>query len=114
MSENINKEQEQTVQEEVAVEETAQETQPDQETPVKEEEKKEETITFTPGPGVTAIVHDQNAQPATESDDLELEANPDSDEQTLIALWRMYKESNPDGTLDDFYTEVSTTNNEVQ
>lgn len=46
MSENINKEQEQTVQEEVAVEETAQETQPDQETPVKEEEKKEEKKGF--------------------------------------------------------------------
>ena len=46
MSENINKEQEQTVQEEVAVEETAQETQPTQETPVKEEEKKEEKKGF--------------------------------------------------------------------
>lgn len=46
MSENINKEQEQTVQEEVAVEDTAQETQPTQETPVKEEEKKEEKKGF--------------------------------------------------------------------
>ena len=46
MSENINKEQEQTVQEEVAVEETAQETQPTQGTPVKEEEKKEEKKGF--------------------------------------------------------------------
>lgn len=46
MSENINKEQEQTVQEEVAVEETAQETQPTQETPVKEEDKKEEKKGF--------------------------------------------------------------------
>ena len=41
MSENINKEQEQTVQEEVAVEETAQETQPAQETPAQEEKKEE-------------------------------------------------------------------------
>lgn len=46
MSENINKEQEQTVQEEVAVEDTVQETQPTQETPVKEEEKKEEKKGF--------------------------------------------------------------------
>ena len=46
MSENINKEQEQTVQEEVAVEETAQETQQVEETPVKEEEKKEEKKGF--------------------------------------------------------------------
>lgn len=46
MSENINKEQEQTVQEEVAVEDTAQETQPTQEIPVKEEEKKEEKKGF--------------------------------------------------------------------
>lgn len=46
MSENINKEQEQTVQEEVAVEETAQETPQVEETPVKDEEKKEEKKGF--------------------------------------------------------------------
>lgn len=46
MSENINKEQEQTVHEEVAVEETAQEAQQAEETPVKEDVKKEEKKGF--------------------------------------------------------------------
>ena len=38
----------------------------------------------------------------------------DSDELALIALWRVYKENNPEGTLDDFYKEVSATNSEVE
>jgi hypothetical protein len=42
------------------------------------------------------------------------DSNSDSDEQTLIALWRTYKESNPEGTLDDFYKDVLGTNSEVQ
>jgi hypothetical protein len=42
------------------------------------------------------------------------DSNSDSDEQTLIALWRRYKESNPEGTLDDFYKDVSVTNSEVE
>ena len=75
----------------------------------KKEEKKEETITFTPGPGVTAIIHGQDEE--SESDD---NSAADSDEQVLIALWRTYKENNPEGTLDDFYKDVSTTNSEVQ
>ena len=73
-------------------------------------EKKEETITFTPGPGVTAIVHEQN----DEGDGEGRNGAIDSDEEALIALWRMYKESTPEGTLDDFCKDVSTTNSEVQ
>ena len=71
------------------------------------QEKKEETITFTPTQGVTATVHGQN-EASNESSDA------DSDEEALIALWRTYKRSNPEGTLDGFYRDVSTTNSEVQ
>ena len=101
------------------------------------EEKKEETITFVPGPGVTAIVHGENDEvvygegaaganasegTAAESEAAESTADEkdaanfdrDSDEQMLIALWRTYKEGNPEGTLEDFYKDVSTTNSEVQ
>jgi hypothetical protein len=93
-----------------------------------ETEKKEETITFTPGPGVTAIVHGQNGEEdreirgesvdgdAPDGDAPESEATEhaaDSDEEMLISLWRTYKESNPEGTLDDFYKDVSTANSEV-
>jgi hypothetical protein len=86
--------------------------------PEQTEEKKEETITFTPGPGVTAIVHGQNGESdRTVSGDGTQTATAesvDTDEQMLIALWRTYKEDNPEGTLDDFYKNVSTTNSEVQ
>ena len=89
----------------------------------KEEPKAEasgagETITFTPGPGVTAIVHGQDggvsgtAQP--EADAAGEYAAADSDEQTLIALWRMFKESKPEGTLDDFYNDIAASNSEVE
>jgi hypothetical protein len=82
------------------------------------DEKKEETITFTPGPGVTASVHEQNDQNIEENTEdgeaVSEDSNSDSDEQTLIALWRTYKESNPEGTLDDFYKDVSGTNSEVE
>jgi hypothetical protein len=82
------------------------------------DEKKEETITFTPGPGVTAIVHEQNDQNIEENiedgEAVSEDSNSDSDEQILIALWRTYKESNPEGTLDDFYKDVSGTNSEVE
>jgi hypothetical protein len=82
------------------------------------DEKKEETITFTPGPGVTATVHEQNDQNIEEKiedgEAVSEDSNSDSDEQTLIALWRRYKDSNPEGTLDDFYKDVSGTNSEVE
>jgi hypothetical protein len=84
------------------------------EKPAAKAEKKEETITFTPGPGVTAIIHGQDQ--AAKSDNGEAggeDINAETDEQTLVALWRAYKESNPEGTLDDFYKNVSTTNSEV-
>ena len=84
----------------------------------KQEEKKEETITFTPGPGVTAIVHEQNDQNIEENiedgEAVSENSNSDSDEQMLVALWRTYKKSNPEGTLDDFYKDLATTNSEVQ
>ena len=74
-------------------------------------EKKEETITFTPGPGVTATVHGQNNN---SNDRASTESEADSDETKLIARWRTYKESNPDGSLDGFYRDVLTTNSEVE
>ena len=75
------------------------------------EEPREETITFIPGEGVEATVHTEaSSAPAAKAE----EVSGDSDEQTLIAFWRMYKESNPDGTLDDFYRDVLNTNSEVQ
>ena len=78
--------------------------------------KKEETITFTPGPGVTAIIHEQNNGNKSDTDggvNSGAEITVDVNEQTLVALWRTYKENNPEGTLDDFYKNVSTTNSEV-
>ena len=44
----------------------------------------------------------------------ENETVTDFDEQVLVALWRTFKESNPDGTLDDFYKNVSITDSEEQ
>ena len=101
----------------------------DKETEEKQQEKKE-TITFTPGPGVEAIIHDQAEEAPladTNADDIDditddaiddidedIDINSDIDEQALIAFWRAYKESNPEATLDDFYKSFSTTNNEVQ
>ena len=78
-----------------------------EEVPETQGEKKEETITFVPGPGVEAIIHGQND---VESD---LESI-DSDEQLLVDLWRVFKAGNPEGTLDDFWKDVATTNSEVQ
>ena len=77
----------------------------------KEEKGKEETITFTPGPGVEAIIHGQNDENTAKN--TENEAEP-TEEQTLISLWRAFKESNPEGTLSDFYERVATITNEVQ
>jgi hypothetical protein len=77
----------------------------------KKEAAKGETITFTPGPGVTAIVHDQNGQ--QKSANVEEDSVKDADEQVLVGLWRSFKEENPKATLDDFCKDVSTTNSEV-
>ena len=71
---------------------------------------KGETITFTPGPGVEAIVHGQNEQKNEKSNG---EENIASEEQMLIALWRAFKESNPEGTLEDFYVSITNANEEV-
>ena len=38
----------------------------------------------------------------------------DSDEKALLALWRAYKDSNPEGSLEEFYQNLMTTNNEAQ
>ena len=85
------------------------------EKPAEPEEKKEETITFTPGPGVTAIVHGQNNEEQNGTDDTEPQDSAQNfEEQMLISLWRAYKEKDPEGTLDNFYKDLSTTNNEVQ
>ena len=78
-----------------------------EEVPESKGEKKEETITFVPGPGVEAIIHGQNDVEG----DLE---SIDSDEQLLVDLWRVFKEGNPEGTLEDFWKDVATTNSEVQ
>ena len=82
------------------------------------EKKKEETITFTPGEGVTAIVHGQNGEADRVVHGSSVEENAqsevaDTDEETLIALWRAYKENDPEGTLDKFYREISAKNSEV-
>ena len=93
---------------------------------VSEEKKKEETITFTPGPGVTAVVNgqggaEQNASAGNTAGNTAGDLNGemqddffDDDEQMLVSLWREYKESNPEGTLDGFYKDVLTANSEVQ
>jgi hypothetical protein len=104
-----------------------------------EESKKEETITFTPGPGVTAIVHGQDGEPDRvvsggaegeiyesdidelmdyESDSHEPEGSSmvvsmDPEEQMLISLWRLHKESHPESTIEEFYEYVMETNSEV-
>ena len=84
------------------------------EKPEKKGEKKEETITFTPGPGVTAIIHGQDGRGKAEgAEAIGEDIKADVNEQALLAMWRAYKENNPEGTLDDFYKNVSTTNSEV-
>ena len=75
----------------------------------KEEKAKKETITFTPGPGVEAIVHDQNKEENANDDAI---ANS-NEEQMLIALWRAFKEENPEGALEDFYLSIKNGNEEV-
>jgi hypothetical protein len=108
-----------------------------------EESKKEETITFTPGPGVTAIVHGQDGEPdrivsgtaAGETSEAEIseaelseaelsetemyeaediEQSATSEEQMLLAFWRVYKESHPESTIEDFYKSAMATNSEVE
>ena len=79
------------------------------EKPAQEEAQKEETITFTPGPGVTAIVHGQDAEADTE-ENVEIS---DPDEGALISLWRIYKEDNPEGTIEDFSKTILNANEEV-
>ena len=79
------------------------------EKPAQEEAQKEETITFTPGPGVTAIVHGQDAEADTE-ENVEIS---DPDEDALISLWRIYKEDNPEGTIEDFSKTILNANEEV-
>ena len=79
------------------------------EKPAQEEAQKEETITFTPGPGVTAIVHGQDAEGDTE-ESVEIS---DPDEGALISLWRIYKEDNPEGTIEDFSKTILNANEEV-
>ena len=79
------------------------------EKPAQEEAQKEETITFTPGPGVTAIVHGQDAEADTE-ESVEIS---DPDEDALISLWRIYKEDNPEGTIEDFSQTILNANEEV-
>ena len=69
----------------------------------------EETGTATAGLGGTASVHGQSQAGRDAAGD----DGADADEQMLIRLWRVYKESHPEGTLEDFYQDVSTTNSEV-
>ena len=81
----------------------------------KEKEKaKGETITFTPGPGVEAIVHGQNENAKETADKTENNATEEnSEEQMLVALWRAFKESNPEGKLEDFYASLTNVEEEV-
>jgi hypothetical protein len=37
---------------------------------------------------------------------------PDSDEQTLIAMWQAFKNANPEGTLPEFYGTFANMNQE--
>ena len=75
----------------------------------KEEKAKKETITFTLGPGVEAIVHDQNKEENANDDPIE---NSD-EEQMLISIWRAFKQDNPEGTLEDFYVSILNADEEV-
>ena len=75
---------------------------------------KEETITFTPGPGVEATVHGQNENANGTADKDENNApEENSEEQMLVALWRAFKESNPEGKLEDFYASLTNAEEEV-
>ena len=86
-----------------------------------EKAAKEETITFTPGPGVTAIIHGQNDANKTDSTensgseaemgDNEAETR-DSEAEELLALWKTFKEANPEGTLVEFYATLTNTDQE--
>ena len=75
---------------------------------------KEETITFTPGPGVEATVHGQNENAnGTADKDENNSPEENSEEQMLVALWRAFKEINPEGTLEDFYASLTNAEKEV-
>ena len=75
---------------------------------------KEETITFTPGPGVEATVYGQNENAKETADKTENNATEEnSEEQMLVALWRAFKESNPEGKLEDFYASLTNAEEEV-
>ena len=77
----------------------------------KAEKPKEETITFTPGPGVEAIIHGQNKEENSLANDV---AKAESEEeQMLIALWRAFKVENPEGALEDFYLSITSGDEEV-
>ena len=77
----------------------------------KAEKPKEETITFTPGPGVEAIIHGQNKEENSLANDVTKAES--EEEQMLIALWRAFKEENPEGALEDFYLSITSGDEEV-
>jgi hypothetical protein len=76
----------------------------------KKEEKTEETITFIPGEGVEAVIHGQNDE--SKDSPIDGEIVLDSDEMALIAQWKAFKSTNPDGALTDFYATLTNTNQE--
>jgi predicted metal-dependent hydrolase len=76
----------------------------------KEAEQKAETATVTKQADASEDAHVQNENDAS----TDASVADSSDEQALIDLWRRYKESNPEGTLDGFYQSVLTANSEVQ
>jgi hypothetical protein len=47
-----------------------------------------------------------------EAEDIEQSAT--SEEQMLLAFWRVYKESHPESTIEDFYKSAMATNSEVE
>ena len=84
---------------------------------------KEETITFTPGPGVEAMIHgqnDENKTDSTENGGVEAQEGGneavtetrDSEAEELLALWKSFKETNPEGTLVEFYATLTNTDQE--
>ncbi len=66
-----------------------------------------EIITFTPGPGVQAIIHEQKDESKDDSD-----SGYDSDAQELFVAWQKFKSEHPEGTLNEFYGSQVNNNQE--
>jgi type IV secretory pathway TraG/TraD family ATPase VirD4 len=79
-------------------------------------EKKEEKTKQGEGKEDAMPVDESSAEAVTDTQNEENVSSepgtPDSDEQTLIAMWQAFKNANPEGTLPEFYGTFANMNQE--